>query len=133
MEAPLARSQVTRRGALTLFAMLLAFVAGAQIVQAHHGWRWTKDGKFEITGIVAEAKLGNPHGVLKLNVEGAVWTIEVGQPWRNRRAGLKDEMMAKGAEITIIGRRSAKESERVVKALRVRIKGKNYDLYPEML
>lgn len=133
MEALLARSQVTRRGALALFAMILAFVAGAQIVQAHHGWRWTKDGKFEITGIVADAKLGNPHGVLKLNVEGAIWTIEVGQPWRNQRAGLKDEMLGKGREITIIGRRSSRESERVVKALRVRIKGKNYDLYPEML
>ena len=42
-------------------------------------------------------------------------------------------MLAKGAEITVIGQRSAKASERVVKALRVRIKGKNYDLYPQML
>ena len=33
--------------------LLLAFVAGAQIVQAHHGWRWTKDGKFEIGGLPA--------------------------------------------------------------------------------
>lgn len=129
----MARSQVTRRSVFALIAMALAFVAGAQIVQAHHGWRWTNDGKFEITGIIAEAKLGNPHGVVKLDVEGAIWTIEVGQPWRNARAGLKDEMFSKGREITIIGRRSSKESERVVKALRVRIKGKNYDLYPEML
>jgi hypothetical protein len=28
------------------------------------------------------------------------WTVEVGQPWRNERAGLKDAMLAKGVEAT---------------------------------
>jgi len=110
-----------------------AGLCGGQAAQGHHGWRWTKDGKFEITGVVASAKLGNPHGVVTLNVEGKTWTIEVGQPWRNKRAGLTDAMFAKGKEITIIGSRSSKASERVVKAVRIRIAGKNYDLYPERL
>lgn len=122
-----------RRHLFSLAAAAVLFLFGLQAAQAHHGWRWTKDGKFEITGVVASAKLGNPHGVVKLNVEGKIWTIEVGQPWRNKRAGLTDAMFAKGKEITIIGSRSAKASERVVKAVRVRIKGKNYDLYPERL
>lgn len=116
--------------ALTLGVILLFAV---QAAQAHHGWRWTKDGRFEITGVIDSVRLGNPHGIVKLNVEGKIWTIEVGQPWRNRRAGLTPAMFAKGQEITVIGERSAKESERVVKAVRIRIKGKNYDLYPERL
>ncbi len=121
-----------RHAAGALF-LVVALLAGLAAAHAHHGWRWTKDGKFEITGVVASAKLGNPHGVVKLNVEGKIWTIEVGQPWRNRRAGLTDAMFAKGREITIIGQRSARQSERRVKALRVRIKGRNHDLYPDRL
>jgi hypothetical protein len=112
---------------------LAVTMAFAMAAQAHHGWRWTKGGKFEITGVVGSAKLGNPHGVVMLNVEGELWTVEVGQPWRNRRAGLTDASFAKGTELKIIGERSAKESERVVKAIRIVIKGKNHDLYPERL
>lgn len=126
-------SLFSRRALLTILLSGMMALMGVQAAQGHHGWRWTKDGKFEITGIVASAKLGNPHGVVKLNVEGKIWTIEVGQPWRNKRAGLTDAMFAKGKEITIIGSRSAKASERVVKAVRVRIGRKNYDLYPERL
>ena len=117
--------------ACLMFFMVLVMVMGT--AQAHHGWRWTSDGKFVITGVIVSAKLGNPHGVVKLNVEGKIWTIEVGQPWRNRRAGLTDAMFAKGREMTFVGQRSAKASERRVKALRIIINGKNHDLYPDRL
>ena len=127
------RNPMSRRGVIALIALAYSILVAVPMAMAHHGWRWTEDGKFEITGLVAEAKLGNPHGIVKLDVDGTMWTIEVGQPWRNKRAGLTDAMFAKGTEITFIGRRSAKASERVVKALRVRIKGRNYDLYPNML
>jgi len=118
--------------AVSLLAVA-AFFATVPPTQAHHGWRWTKDGKFQVTGSIVSARLGNPHGVVKLRANGVIWTIEVGQPWRNRRAGLTDAMFAKGRTITVIGSRSAKASERVVKAIRIRIARKNYDLYPERL
>lgn len=108
-----------------ILALTLALPAAA-----HHGWRWTADGNFELTGIVRTAELGNPHGVLTVDAEGEVWTVEVGQPWRNARAGLTDEMLAPGKEITVSGARSTDESEKLVKAERVIIGGKLYDLYP---
>ncbi len=101
--------------------------------QAHHGWRWTEDGQFELTGIVTEARLGNPHGVLTIDADGEIWTAEVGQPWRNARAGLEDAMMAPGAEVTIIGKRAAEASDRRVKAEAVVIAGTTFELYPERL
>lgn len=113
--------------ALGLLVVLGLTLAAAH---AHHGWRWTADGNFEVTGIIATAKLGNPHGVLTLDVDGEKWTAEVGQPWRNERAGLTDEMLSAGAEITISGQRSADPEEKRVKAERVIIDGKTYDLYP---
>ena len=57
--------------------------------------------------------------------------VEVGQPWRNERAGLTDALLSVGRVITVHGHRSAKESERLVKAERVVIDGKSYDLYPD--
>jgi uncharacterized protein DUF6152 len=111
-----------------LMVVPLIFAGAAH---AHHGWSWAEDGNFEITGTITSAKLGNPHGILKINAKGEDWTVEVGQPWRNARAGLKDSMLVKGVELTIRGNRAKDPKLKVVKAARVIIKGQTYDLYPE--
>ncbi len=96
---------------------------------AHHGWGWATGEEFEITGEIVEVRLGNPHGEVELLVDDVVWVVEVGQPWRNDRAGLSDKLI-KGTTITVHGHRSAKESERLVKAERVVIDSQDYNLYP---
>jgi hypothetical protein len=111
----------------------LLTVAATGAASAHHGWTWAEGSDFQITGTIVSAKLGNPHGILRMNVKGEQWTVEVGQPWRNARAGLKDSMLVKGVEATILGNRAKDPKLRVVKAARVTIKGKHYDLYPERL
>lgn len=111
--------------------VLLAIAVLCGSAQAHHGWRWTKSGNFEVVGIIETVKLGNPHGVLTLDVDGEKWTIEVGQPWRNERAGIEEGMLSIGEEVTISGQRSADAAERRVKAERVIIGTKTYDLYPD--
>lgn len=115
---------------LLCFAALAAFLT-ASGVQAHHGWAWATDEEFEITGTIQSVRLGNPHGEVTLVVDGEAWVVEVGQPWRNDRAGLTKEMLSEGREITVQGHRSAREGERRVKAERIVIDGKNYDLYPD--
>jgi hypothetical protein len=123
---------ITRREILAAggAALLLAVTAGLP-AWAHHGWRWAEDGNFELTGLIKAAQLGNPHGILTVDVEGEDWTVEVGQPWRNERAGLTDAMLAVGQEVTISGARSADAADRRVKAERVYIDGKLHNLYPE--
>ncbi len=116
---------LTRRRVIVALAVTPALPA-----LAHHGWRWTDDGDFELTGLITAAQLGNPHGVLTIDADGEIWTAEVGQPWRNAQAGLTDEMMAVGREITIRGQRSADPEELVVKAERVIVNGTVHDLYP---
>lgn len=100
---------------------------------AHHGWRWTENGNVEVSGVIVSVTLGNPHGVLVLDVDGEKWTAEVGQPWRNQRAGLTEELLAIGTDIVIDGQRSADPDERRVKAEQVFIDDKTYVLYPERL
>lgn len=111
-------------------ALLLTCIAGPAAL-AHHGWRWAEDGNFELTGIIKTAQLGNPHGVLTVDADGEVWTVEVGQPWRNERAGLTDDMLAAGREVTISGARSSDPAEMKMKAERVIIDGELYNLYPD--
>jgi Family of unknown function (DUF6152) len=108
-----------------------AIALSAGMARAHHGWSWAEDDTFELTGTVKTAKLGNPHGVLRVDAKGDEWTVEVGQPWRNQRAGLKDSMLTKGVELTVQGNRAKDQKLKVVKAARVIIKGRTYNLYPE--
>jgi hypothetical protein len=113
-----------------------AFVLGicatfATRALSHHGWTWAEGENFELTGVIKSATLGNPHGLLKVDVKGQEWTVEVGQPWRNARAGLKDAMLAKGVEATFQGHRAKNPKLMVMKAERVLIKGKLYNLYPD--
>ncbi|WP_111495640.1 DUF6152 family protein [Marinobacter bohaiensis] len=110
--------------------MALAFLA-SPLALAHHGWAWATDEEFEISGEITEVRLGNPHGELTIDVDGEDWVIEVGQPWRNERVGLTRDMLAPGTMITVHGHRSAREGERLVKAERVVIDGKDYNLYPD--
>lgn len=98
---------------------------------AHHGWGWATDEEFEITGRITSVNLGNPHGEVTLDVENEKWIVEVGQPWRNARARLTTELLSVGRIITVHGHRSARAGERLVKAERVIIDGKDHDLYPD--
>ncbi len=123
---------ISRRRLLCGLALgaALSVVAVSQAF-AHHGWRWAEDGEFVIRGYIVSAKLGNPHGLVTLDVNGEEWTIEVGQPWRNERAGLTDAMFAQGADMTVRGHRSKDATDRRVKAERIIFGDKTYDLYPD--
>lgn len=119
-----------RRAAVALLAAApLALIS--HVADAHHGWGWATDEEFEIGGKIVKVRLGNPHGEVAIDAQGEKWLVEVGQPWRNERAGLTDDMLSIGRMITVQGHRSAKQGERLVKAERVIIDGKSYDLYPD--
>ena len=111
--------------------LVFTFSLAAVPALAHHGWGWTDSGEFTLTGIVTAAELGNPHGVLTVEVEGEAWVVEVGQPWRNAQAGLTGDMLAPGAELTAEGHRSADPGQLLMKAERIVIDGQTYDLYPD--
>lgn len=115
----------------TLVLAVSAALLAAGPALAHHGWSWTTGGNIDLTGTVEEATLGNPHGVLKVNVDDEIWTVEVGQPWRNERAGLTDDDYAPGQELRFIGEPSSTEGEKLLKAERVYIDQNEYVLYPD--
>jgi hypothetical protein len=114
-------------GALAAFALALH----GGLALAHHGRAWTTGGNIEVTGVITAVQLGNPHGVLTLDVAGETWTVEVGQPWRNERAGVEAGDLAEGVEIRVIGEPSANPEDHRVKAERFHLGEREYILYPD--
>lgn len=111
-----------------LFAALIMALATPAL--AHHGWRWTEDGVFELTGTIGEIYLGNPHAYLDVDVEGELWRVELAPPSRTKSAGFVEGVAAPGDEVTAWGNRSADNSERRMKAVRIQVNGATYDVYP---
>jgi hypothetical protein len=119
-----------RRVSTALGFVILIFGMITGVAWAHHGWSWTTGGNIELTGIIKTAKLGNPHGVLTVDADGEIWTVEVGQPWRNEQAGLTPDDLAPGVELTVIGEPSANIDDKLMKAERILIEGREHALYP---
>lgn len=115
---------------LILLACLAAAIPAFPLA-AHHGWGWATDEEFRLTGTVKQVRLGNPHGRVVLTTAQGEWVVEVGQPWRNRRAGLTAQLLQPGTELLVHGHRSARKGERLLKAERVVIGGRSYILYPD--
>jgi hypothetical protein len=114
-----------------VFAAALGALALPATVLAHHGWSWTTGENLELTGTITATSLGMPHGDLTLDVDGTPWTVEVGQPWRNERAGLQEGDLAPGVVLTVSGEPSADPDEKLLKVERLWLGGTLYELYPE--
>lgn len=112
--------------------LTLAGIVGlAGTAFAHHGWSWTTGDNIELIGLIQEVSLGLPHGTLKVDAEGDVWTVQVGQPYRNERAGLVDGDLAEGVEIRVIGEPSANIDDRLLKAEKLYLGEREFVLYPD--
>lgn len=112
------------------FIFMIMSIFLVSFASAHHGWRWTTGNNIELTGVIVDIKLGNPHGVLTVKSEDDLWTVQVGQPYRNERAGLKSGDLAANVEVKIEGEPSADLKQKLMKAERIWIDGVLYELYP---
>ena len=112
------------------FAAALAMLAAGPTL-AHHGWAWTEDGFFELNGVITEIYIGNPHATLDVDVEGEIWRVELAPPSRTIAAGFTEDAAKKGDEVKAIGNRSRDETEKRMKAVRIVVNGKTFDVYPD--
>ena len=113
-----------------LTAAMLVSAMLAMPALAHHGWSWTEDGFFELKGVIKAIYIGNPHATLDVDVEGEVWRVELAPPSRTIAAGFTEDVAKVGDEVTALGNRSRDETEKRMKAVRVTVNGKSYDVYP---
>ncbi|WP_132031331.1 DUF6152 family protein [Aquabacter spiritensis] len=122
------------RAAPAAFGAALLGVTGlAGGAAAHHGWSWAAADQIELTGRIADLYIGPPHPTLKLETADGVWTVELGNPSQTRRAGFVEGSAKVGDTVTALGNRSQDAAEKRLKAVRLTVGAKVYDIYPERI
>ncbi|MBR0682297.1 hypothetical protein GXW74_17530 [Roseomonas eburnea] len=120
-----------RRQVAAGLAMLLA---GSSAAVAHHGWSWAEEEQVELRGIVREVYVGQPHPTLRVQTtDNEVWIVELGNPRQTARAGFTAASAAPGVQVVAIGHRSRAQGELRLKAVRLRIGERTYDIYPDRI
>ena len=75
-----------------------------------------------------------PHPVLRVEAaDRVVWTVELGNPTQTSRAGFVEGVAKPGDRIVALGNRSMNQAERRMKAVRVTVGERRFDIYPERI
>lgn len=124
---------VSRRRALQLG--IAGTVAGASLpARAHHGWNWAEDQQSELSGTVKSVSMVPPHPSLQVTAsDGKQWLIDLANPNQTERSGFTAASAKPGDAVTVLGNRSKDKSQLWMKAVRITVAGKTYDLYPERI
>ena len=127
--------QVSKRalGAVSVFAVL-AVAASLTGAAAHHGWSWAEAEQQELRGTVREVYVGQPNPTLRVEVPGdGLWLVELGNPNQTARAGFDENSARVGDAVLAIGNRARERGERRMKAVRLQVRDRTYDIYPERI
>ncbi|MGU3495639.1 DUF6152 family protein [Xanthobacteraceae bacterium A53D] len=122
-------------------ALLLALGVGlavpaalATAAMAHHGWSWAEGEQMELKGTIETISMAPPHPMLKVkDAKGVIWQVDLGNPNQTARSGFTGDTAKVGDEITALGNRHKDPKQMHMKAVRITLKGVNYDMYPERI
>ena len=124
---------MSRRRALQV-GIVGAVAAASLPALAHHGWNWAEDQQSELKGTVKSVSMAPPHPSLKMTAaDGKEWLIDLANPSQTERSGFTAASAKAGDAITVLGNRSKDKSQLWMKAVRITVAGKTYDLYPERI
>ena len=100
---------------------------------AHHGWSWAEEEQTELTGTIESISMSPPHPVLKVKAADGVWQVDLGNPNQTARSGFTGESAKAGDTIVVLGNRSLEKDKKHMKAVRITVRGKHFDMYPERI
>ena len=107
------------------FAAVLLFTGSAG---AHHGWgSYDAAQVLTLTGKVQEMTYANPHGVLKLETPGKIWTITLAPPFRMQNRNLPSDALKVGTMVTVVGYPSRTDTTEM-RAERITVNGQTTEL-----
>ena len=124
-----------KRALVGLGATGLALALAAPQISAHHGWAGQRDNQFELSGTLhSPVSLAGPHATMQIQDEnGQIWDITMAPPSRTLSAGLTEDAIPVGAQVSIRGNRNADTQRFEVKTVRVTYDGRHYDVYPNRI
>jgi hypothetical protein len=71
-----------------------------QPASAHHGWsEYAQDSVMRVSGEIIGSTYEQPHGTLRVRIDGRVWTAVLAPPGRMENRGLTPEMIRPGAVV----------------------------------
>ncbi|MEI3850015.1 MULTISPECIES: DUF6152 family protein [Ensifer] len=101
---------------------------------AHHGWSWAEADQIELKGTIRDISMAPPHPTLQVETEkDGLWRVELGNPRQTERSGFVEGVAKVGDQIVVLGNRSLDPNEKRMKAVRVTVAGKTFDIYPERI
>lgn len=115
--------------------VVTAFVSvAATAALAHHGWNWAEDEQTELTGIVRAVVIAPPHPTLDVETASdGLWKVELGNPRQTQRSGFVEGSAKPGDRVVVLGNRSLDRDEKRMKAVRITVEGKVFDIYPDRI
>jgi hypothetical protein len=119
------------RNVLLAVSVLVTGYGGAAL--AHHGWGWTSPEPFMLTGTITEIYIGNPHVTLEVEAEDGMWHVDLAPLMRTINAGFNEDAAKIGDTVVLYGHRSIDPAMRSMKAVRVVVNGRTYDVYADRL
>ena len=123
-------ASLTRRlaGALAFSAL----VAGSAAL-AHHGWDWAEEAQSTLEGKIGAISMAPPHPTLQVVAKDGTWQVDLGNPNQTERSGFRGDSAKAGDAVTVLGNRHRDKAKRQMKAVRITLSGKTYDMYPERI
>ncbi len=126
------RPPISRRQSMLLVATAALFASAP--VLAHHGWNWAVDEQSELDGTIEVISMAPPHPSLRVKAsDGTSWLIDLGNPRQTERSGFTAETAKVGDAIRVLGNRTKEAGKAHMKAVRITIDGRHYDMYPERI
>lgn len=123
-----------RRLSLPISSLAIAAALAAGTATAHHGWSWAEGEQTTLQGTVRTVSMAPPHPMLQVAAgDGALWQVDLGNPSQTQRSGFTESTAKAGDAITVLGNRNLDASKKHMKAVRITVAGRDYDMYPERI
>jgi hypothetical protein len=108
--------------------ILVALALVPALALAHHGWsEYDSSQTLSLTGTIEESGYEHPHGYVRLTTPGKTWIAVLAPPSRMDNRGLTKEMLAKGAQATVVGYPNRSKPEEM-RAERITVAGRTVEL-----
>jgi hypothetical protein len=111
-----------------LRTLTLSLLVASTTALAHHGWsEYDASKTLKETGTIKESGYDHPHGFVKLEAAGKVWTVILAPPSRMDSRGLPKDALKVGNTVTVEGYAHRKDTQEM-RAERITAGGKTVEL-----
>lgn len=127
-------ARLSRFSVRTILLAGLGSLAIGTAALAHHGWEWADEKHSTLEGTIRAVYVGPPHPTLKVETASdGMWDVDLANPRQTATAGFGEGSAQPGNKVVILGNRSKTNGQKLIKAVKITVEGKDFVLYPERM